>query len=166
LNCTVTSVTLSGSSSTAGAQFNWSTANGNIVSGADTATPVANKAGTYILTVTSPNGCTATDSVVVTVAATVPVAITSQVQGGSRCVGQSITFSVTAGGASSIDVPMLHIRTEAGQTVLSWPSAAGLFSLQSRDSLSGGSGWMAVTNVPVVNGSAYEVRVVMSGNHF
>src|SRR6185295_10091228 len=74
LNCTVTSVTLSGSSSTAGALFNWTTAAGNIVSGANTATPVVDKAGTYVLTVTGPNGCTATDSAVVIADAAVPVA--------------------------------------------------------------------------------------------
>src|SRR5204863_9584399 len=56
LNCTVTSVTLSGSSSTAGVSFNWTTATGNILNGANTATPVVNKAGTCILTVTTPNG--------------------------------------------------------------------------------------------------------------
>src|SRR5206468_8257146 len=74
LNCTVTSVTLSGSSSTALAQFNWSTATGNILTGAPSGTPVVNKAGPYVLTVTGTNGCTATDSVVVTADAPEPVA--------------------------------------------------------------------------------------------
>src|SRR5947208_9469657 len=116
---------------------------------------------TKVLTVAAGN-----TEVVAALAVNSATSIASESVGGNRCGGQSITFGVTAGGTSSVDMPVLHIRTEAGQTVLSWPSAAGLFALQSRDSLSGGSGWVAVTNVAVVNGSAYEVPVVMSGNHF
>ncbi|MGL2986519.1 hypothetical protein ACSVH5_02885, partial [Flavobacterium sp. RSSA_27] len=54
--------------STEGATYSWIASNGgNIVSGADTATPTVNAAGTYTLTVTNPaNGCTATDIVLVT----------------------------------------------------------------------------------------------------
>jgi len=68
LTCTVTQVNLSGSSSTPGATFSWVASNGgNIVSGANTATPLVNAAGTYTLTVTNPaNGCTATDVALVT----------------------------------------------------------------------------------------------------
>ncbi|NNF01629.1 MAG: hypothetical protein HKN22_03005, partial [Bacteroidia bacterium] len=39
LTCTITSMQLSGSSSNSGAQFNWTTIGGNIVSGGNTATP-------------------------------------------------------------------------------------------------------------------------------
>ena len=47
--------------------FSWSTANGNIVSGANSATAVVDQAGTYILTATNTeNGCTGTDTVEVT----------------------------------------------------------------------------------------------------
>ncbi|MFL9832374.1 hypothetical protein ABS764_16090, partial [Flavobacterium sp. ST-87] len=67
--CGTSTVLLSGSSTTPGATFAWVASNGgNIVSGADTATPTVNTAGTYTLTVTNPaNGCTATDDVMVTV---------------------------------------------------------------------------------------------------
>ncbi|TDE26802.1 T9SS type A sorting domain-containing protein, partial [Flavobacterium ranwuense] len=66
--CGQTTALLSGSSSTAGATFSWIASNGgNIVSGATTATPTVNAAGTYTLTVTDPvNGCTASDVVLVT----------------------------------------------------------------------------------------------------
>src|SRR5207244_8169419 len=92
LNCTITSVTLSVSSSTAGALFNWTTTTGNIVSGANTATPVVNKTGTYILTVTGPNGCTATDSAVVTADAAVPVA-NAGTDKALNCTVASVTLS-------------------------------------------------------------------------
>ena len=41
--------------------YDWLTANGQFVSGQNTASPIVNKAGTYVVTVTNPaNGCTAT----------------------------------------------------------------------------------------------------------
>ncbi len=61
LTCTVTSVMLGGSSSTAGATYQWS--GPGIVSGGTTLTPSVKMAGTYTLTVTAPNGCTANDNV-------------------------------------------------------------------------------------------------------
>ncbi len=66
--CGKTTVTLSGSSSTLDVSFSWVASNGgNIVSGADTASPIVDHDGTYTVTVTSLlNGCTATDEVVVT----------------------------------------------------------------------------------------------------
>ncbi|MES2590753.1 MAG: T9SS type A sorting domain-containing protein [Bacteroidota bacterium] len=73
LNCTVTSIVLNGASTTIGANFSWTTTNGNIVSGATTLTPTVNAAGTYVLTVTNPNnGCMAMDSAVVTLDNLVP----------------------------------------------------------------------------------------------
>ncbi|MDI6031695.1 T9SS type A sorting domain-containing protein [Flavobacterium sp. LB2P84] len=66
--CGETTVLLSGTSTTQNAIYSWVASNGgNIVSGADTATPTVNAAGTYTLTVTDPiNGCTASDVVLVT----------------------------------------------------------------------------------------------------
>ncbi|MDN3641642.1 hypothetical protein QWY87_02945, partial [Lutimonas halocynthiae] len=68
LSCLVTSINLAGSSSTSGATFAWTTTGtGNIVSGANTSTPLVDAVGTYTLTVTNPStGCTNTDTVVVT----------------------------------------------------------------------------------------------------
>ncbi|MBL7803894.1 MAG: gliding motility-associated C-terminal domain-containing protein [Saprospiraceae bacterium] len=67
LDCSLPQATLQGSSVTqATLGFQWSTANGQIVSGANTATPVAATPGQYQLTVTNlDNGCTATDQVLV-----------------------------------------------------------------------------------------------------
>jgi hypothetical protein len=74
LNCTVTQVNLSGSSSTPGAEFSWTASNGgNIVSGGILATPLVDAAGTYVLTVTNPtSGCTSSDTVIVTLNNTPP----------------------------------------------------------------------------------------------
>ncbi|POY35312.1 hypothetical protein C3K47_16135 [Solitalea longa] len=65
--CPQTQVTLSGSCSTPDVKFLWTAIEGgNILSGADTKSPVVNKKGKYVLTVTSPKGgCTASDTVTV-----------------------------------------------------------------------------------------------------
>ncbi|MFN0013413.1 MAG: choice-of-anchor V domain-containing protein [Saprospiraceae bacterium] len=68
LNCTVTEIQLNGTPSSQGPNFDyqWTTADGNIVSGDTTLTPTVDEAGTYVLLVTnSANGCTATDNTVV-----------------------------------------------------------------------------------------------------
>lgn len=69
ITCTQSQVTLNGTGSSTGAIYSylWTTANGNIVSGATTLMPVVNAAGTYTLKVTNNvNGCTATASTTVT----------------------------------------------------------------------------------------------------
>ncbi|HLX93537.1 MAG TPA: MBG domain-containing protein, partial [Puia sp.] len=71
LSCTVSSVNLQGSSTTStvpGIQYSWTALNGgNISSGASTLTPTVNHVGTYVLTVTNPDGgCFATDTAIVT----------------------------------------------------------------------------------------------------
>ncbi len=77
LTCSATSITLDGTGSSSGANYsyNWTSPNGNIVSGATTLTPVVNQIGTYILTVTNTTtGCSSTDTVDVFQDASVPVA--------------------------------------------------------------------------------------------
>jgi gliding motility-associated-like protein len=69
LNCTLQSLSLNGAGSDVGTNFTylWNTANGNILTGVTTLTPVINQPGTYTLQVTNlSNGCTATDQVGVT----------------------------------------------------------------------------------------------------
>lgn len=57
-------VHLNGTASSSGVTYQWTTANGNIISGANTATPLVDLQGTYVLVVTDPNnGCTATADV-------------------------------------------------------------------------------------------------------
>ena len=66
IDCDNLTVVLNGSSETNDVSYLWTTEDGHIVSGADTATPTVNAAGNYILTVTGVAGCTETDSVTVT----------------------------------------------------------------------------------------------------
>ncbi|RYZ40405.1 MAG: T9SS type A sorting domain-containing protein, partial [Sphingobacteriales bacterium] len=68
LSCDTRTAQLNGSSTTGGVTYSWVASNGgHIVSGANTASPIVDAAGTYTLTVTNPaNGCTATDVALVT----------------------------------------------------------------------------------------------------
>ena len=62
LTCSETITALSGISQTPGVLYQWSTADGHIVFGANTTMPAVDHPGTYLLTVTNPsNGCTASD---------------------------------------------------------------------------------------------------------
>jgi len=77
LSCTITSLTLDGTNSSAGGNFtyNWTTASGNIVSGQGTLSPVVDATGTYNLMVTNTaNGCSSSASTVVTADASIPTA--------------------------------------------------------------------------------------------
>ncbi|MCB9285011.1 MAG: choice-of-anchor L domain-containing protein [Lewinellaceae bacterium] len=77
LDCDVTSLSLDGTGSSAGAVFSyaWTTSNGIILSGGNTLNPTINAAGTYELTVLdNSNGCSTTDQVVITQDINTPVA--------------------------------------------------------------------------------------------
>ncbi len=96
ITCTATEVTLDGTASQVGpgVLIQWSSPSGNIVSGAQTLTPVVNEPGTYILTLTDTlTGCSASDEVVVTVDASVPVAD----------AGPNLTFNCLSGATLTID---------------------------------------------------------------
>jgi gliding motility-associated-like protein len=93
LNCTVTSVTLDGASTSTNPTFSWS--GPGIVSGGNTATPTVNAAGTYTLTVTAA-GCTATDQADVTVDNTPPVPNINPATA-DICAGQSINLIASGG---------------------------------------------------------------------
>jgi gliding motility-associated-like protein len=103
ITCTTAQVTLNASASVipAGSTIAWTTTGGNIVSGANTLTPVVNAGGTYTLTVsnvTQPANLTCTYTATVTVAqnTTLPVAgLTSSVA--QICVGESVTLTATGG---------------------------------------------------------------------
>ncbi|MFN0214079.1 MAG: choice-of-anchor L domain-containing protein [Saprospiraceae bacterium] len=74
LTCSVTQTTLQGSGSNGVIYaYTWSTQGGNIVSGANSPSPVVNQPGTYALLVTNTTtGCTRTDNVQVLVETNVP----------------------------------------------------------------------------------------------
>jgi len=100
LNCTITSIGLSGTSTTPGATFAWVASNGgHIASGETTSTPTVDAAGTYTLTVTDPtSGCTATDFALVTLNDAVP-----NVDAGADKVLTCSVTSIALSGSSSTD---------------------------------------------------------------
>lgn len=78
IDCIDPSISLQGSGQTFSgtAQIQWSTVNGNILSGATTYSPLVNQAGTYQLLVTDlKNGCTAANTVTITSDFSVPTVI-------------------------------------------------------------------------------------------
>ncbi|TDE02326.1 hypothetical protein [Flavobacterium hiemivividum] len=154
LTCTVTSIALSGSSTTAGATFSWAASNGgNIVSGATTATPTVNAAGTYTLTVTNPaNGCTATDVAVVTLDANTPNANA----GADKVLTCTVTSIVLSGSS-----------TTAGAT-FSWIASNGGFIVSGANSATptvnaAGTYTLTVTN-PANGCTATDVALVTLNN--
>ena len=98
LTCTVQSLSLNGAGTSSGLNFSyqWSTINGNVVSGTTTLSPTVNQTGTYTLLVTNiTNGCTSTDQVVVDQDDSVPQAVIAQ-PGKLTCTLTEITLSASA----------------------------------------------------------------------
>ncbi len=76
LNCSRTSIILDGSSSDNGANYShqWSTSNGNILSGGTTLTPTVDLTGTYVITTTNTvTNCVTSDSLIITIDSIAPV---------------------------------------------------------------------------------------------
>lgn len=95
INCQNATVTINGAGSSTGPAFSyqWTTSNGNIISGNNTLNPIVNQGGTYTLIVTNnTNGCTRQVSVNVTQDQSVP-----QANAGSdrllNCLTQSIQLT-------------------------------------------------------------------------
>ncbi|MCB9285014.1 MAG: choice-of-anchor L domain-containing protein [Lewinellaceae bacterium] len=77
LTCAVPAIQLDGAGSDVGANFvySWMTADGNVISGGNTLTPLVNQPGTYTLVVTNTNNdCVTTDEVVVPIDTIAPLA--------------------------------------------------------------------------------------------
>jgi hypothetical protein len=102
LSCKESSVTLTGTSLTAGVTYSWTGPQGFTSS---SATPVVTVIGTYNLTVTNPaNGCFATTSTFVSENRTLPQNVDATVSGPLSCS----TSSVTLGGTSSTSDVTYH----------------------------------------------------------
>jgi len=139
LNCKVNSVVLTGSSSTIGATFSWSTLDGNIVSGGNTATPTVDAAGSYILTVTSSiNSCEAMDIAMVTVDDTLP----NVNAGADKTLTCSVTSVILNGSSTTTDASFSW--TTIGGNIISGANtatptvdAAGYYFLTVTDTING-----------------------------
>ncbi|MBK1895743.1 choice-of-anchor L domain-containing protein [Chryseobacterium paridis] len=103
ITCTNLQVTLNASTSVipAGSTILWTTVGGNIVSGANTLTPVVNAGGTYTLTVQNTNqpgnlNCSYTADVTVVENKVPPIATVTSSHA-QICVGESVTLTASGG---------------------------------------------------------------------
>ncbi|MBK6931329.1 MAG: hypothetical protein IPH12_10865 [Saprospirales bacterium] len=144
LTCVASSVTLNGagSSSGPGFTFTWTALNGgNLVSGANTLSPVVNAPGQYLLTVTNTNNqCTATAAVTVTQNTVEPVAVAGNPVT-LTCTDPSIQLN---GAGSSTGSPYSYVWTTLGGVILSGSNtlqpvigAVGIYTLVVTDNTNG-----------------------------
>ncbi|TAK35263.1 MAG: hypothetical protein EPO28_15075 [Saprospiraceae bacterium] len=140
LDCQTPSVLLDGSGSGAGAYF-WTTANGHIVSGETTLSPVVDSAGEYVLTVTAAgNGCTASDTAAVVANTVLPLAVIA-LPDTLTCVVDSVQLDGTA---SSQGTRFTFLWTTSGGNIASGDTTlmpvvdtAGIYFLTVTDTLNG-----------------------------
>jgi hypothetical protein len=118
LTCSVETMTLDGSASSAGSGFsyNWTTADGNIVSGSGSLNPEIDAPGDYVLQVTdTQNGCADLDTVSITQDVAGPeIAIVAP--GTVNCYTPEITLDA---GASSIGPEFVYNWSTADGNILS-----------------------------------------------
>ncbi|MGB3525047.1 MAG: SBBP repeat-containing protein, partial [Flavobacteriales bacterium] len=147
-------VTLNGSSQTGGVSYAWTaTSGGHIVSGANTATPSVDAAGTYTLLVTNTQtGCSSTDQAMVTMNTAAPNSSASA-SGTLTCTVTSVSLnggSTTSGASFSWTGPGGFTSTDEDPTV----SAPGNYVLTVTDPTNGCTNTATATvgqdiNVPV-----------------
>ena len=117
INCNNSSVVLNGSGSSSGNQYNyeWSTTNGNIVSGANTLTPTVDAAGDYNLLVTdSNNGCENNDATNVVLTPNVEAGISSQTN--VDCFNGSTGMATAEGSGGNGTLSFAWSNGATGQT--------------------------------------------------
>lgn len=98
INCQTTALTLGTDANDASLNYSWTTGDGNITGGAMTSQANVDSSGTYVFLVTNPdNGCSATDSVEVSLDTELPVVTIAEPDELNCDVG---TFNLDAGGSS------------------------------------------------------------------
>jgi gliding motility-associated-like protein len=130
LTCLAQQMPLSGTGSSTGIGFSYIWQGPGIVLGGTSLTPTANQGGTYTLTVTGPNGCTATATAVLTQNTTPPTAVAAAPQS-LDCVAQQVMLN---GMGSSTGAGFLYIwqgpGIVSGQTTLTpTVDAPGIYTL-------------------------------------
>ncbi|MDX2279124.1 MAG: choice-of-anchor L domain-containing protein [Saprospiraceae bacterium] len=143
LTCAIGQITLNGISSSQGNEYAyvWSTPNGNIVSGANTLTPVVNAPGVYDLSVVNlQNGCTTTASVVIGTNYTNPVAVVAPA-GILSCSQPSLSLNGTGSSTGSIftyNWSSVNGNFLSGQTTLNpLVNATGVYDLVVTNTVNG-----------------------------
>ena len=63
----------------------------------------------------------------------------------------------------SLQPPRLSVQVAGGSVVLTWPSTAGGYGLESTPTLMGAS-WQSITNAPIVSGNSYAMTNAVSGS--
>ncbi|MEY3050645.1 MAG: hypothetical protein RLY31_430 [Bacteroidota bacterium] len=131
LDCTVTSLTLNATGSSAGPNYQYHWSGGNVVSGSNTLQPTVGAAGTYQLEVTdTTNGCKAFSNVVVTQDTLTPAAVADA----SNDITCLLTQALLDAGGSSVgnnysyqwlDGDLLPVSTDSAVTV----STPGTYTL-------------------------------------
>jgi hypothetical protein len=142
ISCTATTVTLDGTgSSGTNLSYAWTTLDGNITNGANTATPEVNLAGIYTLTLTNnANGCTDTDEVTVTENADIPVA-NAGIPVTLTCVDNSVMLD-GAGSSTGANISYLWTTTNGNivndaNTLNPTVDAAGQYCIEVSDNNNG-----------------------------
>ena len=166
LSCSTTSVTISGSGSSSGTgiTYQWTTADGNIVSGANSISCVVNAAGTYTLTVSNTQyGCSDTENVVVSSTA-VPPATTVVAPANLTCAATSIQLD---GSSSASGAGITYLWTTADGNIVSGAdtpiatvNAVGTYTLTLSNA---NNGCNNATNVTVTADLAAPAITVNSG---
>ena len=146
LTCTITDLSLDGMGSSMG-DYEWTTGDGNIVSGNTTLNPTIDLPGTYILQVTSANGCTSTSSITVGENMTTPIANAGTADP-FGCT--TATVPLDGGGSSTGNYSYLWTTTNgslaSGETTLTpTVSAAGVYILVVTDNDNGCTAESSVT---------------------
>ena len=154
LTCTNNELTLDATGSQAGVSFAWTTVNGNIVAGENTAQPTIDQTGTYTLTITDPNnGCTATDDVEVEADQSLPVADAGAV----AQLDCTNTTAVLDGTGSSMGTDYTYLWTTADGNILN-----GETTLEPEID-AGGTYILTVTNI--VTGCVSQDNVIIPENN-
>ena len=120
LSCLTLTANVTG---TGGGNYNWS--GPGIVSGGTTSTPVVNQGGTYNLTVTAANGCTATASTAITQNTTAPT-ITATNTSTLTCTTLTANLTGTGGGSYNWSGPGI---TAGGATTTPTVNLPGTYNL-------------------------------------
>lgn len=141
INCTTPSIVLDGTgSSTGGFTYLWTTNGGDIASNDTTLMPTVTAEGEYILTVTDTiNGCTASDTTMVTQDANLPIAdagpdrtltcdvLTVQLDGSNSSSGAEFKYAWTTTGTGNI--------TPDSTSIAPIVDAGGIYTLQVLDTI-------------------------------